>query len=48
MVEIEPKHLQYLLNYVEDMFVGTIYIETYTLSAIMAARIALNKGDYHD
>jgi len=56
MVEIEPKHLQYLLDYVEDMFVGTIYIETNTdlqhsidtLSAIMAARVALNKGDYHD
>jgi hypothetical protein len=53
MVAIEPKHLQYLLDYVEDMFVGTIYIETYTdlqhsidtLSAIMAARVALNKGE---
>ena len=56
MVAIERKHLQYLLDYVEDMFDCTIYIETNTdlqhsidtLSAIMAARVALNKGDYHD
>ena len=53
MVEIEPKHLQYLLNYVEDMFDCTIYIETNTdlqhsidkLNAILAARVALNKGE---
>ena len=57
MVAIERKHLQYLLTYVEDMFdCGDISIETNTdllysidkLNAIMAARVALNKGDYHD
>ena len=57
MVAIEPKYLQYLLDYVEDMFdADDISIETNTdllssidkLNAILAARIALNKGDYHD
>lgn len=57
MVAIERKHLQYLLDYVEDMFdCGDISIETNTdllysidkLNAILAARVALNKGDYHD
>jgi hypothetical protein len=57
MVAIERKHLQYLLTYVEDMFdCGDISIETNTdllysidkLNAILAARVALNKGDYHD
>ena len=53
MVAIERKHLQYLLDYVEDMFDCTIYIETNTdllysidkLNAILAARVALNKGE---
>jgi hypothetical protein len=57
MVAIERKHLQYLLTYVEDMFdCSDISIETNTdllysidkLNAILAARVALNKGDYHD
>ena len=57
MVEIRSTHLQYLLTYVEDMFdADDISIETNTdllssidkLNAILAARIALNKGDYHD
>ena len=57
MVAIERKHLQYLLDYVEDMFdADDISIETNTdilssidkLNAILAARVALNKGDYHD
>jgi hypothetical protein len=57
MVAIERKHLQYLLDYVEDIFdCGEISIETNTdilssidkLNAILAARVALNKGDYHD
>ena len=57
MVAIERKHLQYLLDYVEDIFdADDISIETNTdllysidkLNAIMAARVALNKGDYHD
>ena len=57
MVKIESKHLQYLLDYVEEMFeFSNISIETNIdlqesidkLSAIMAARVALNKGDYHD
>ena len=57
MVAIERKHLQYLLDYVEDIFdCGDISIETNTdllysidkLNAILAARVALNKGDYHD
>ena len=57
MVAIERKHLQYLLDYVEDIFdADDISIETNTdilssideLNAILAARIALNKGDYHD
>ena len=57
MVAIERKHLQYLLDYVEDIFdADDISIETNTdlrysidkLNAILAARVALNKGDYHD
>ena len=57
MVEIRSTHLLYLLTYVEDMFdCSDISIETNTdllysidkLNAILAARIALNKGDYHD
>jgi hypothetical protein len=57
MVAIERKHLQYLLDYVEDIFdADEISIETNTdilssidkLNAILAARVALNKGDYHD
>ena len=57
MVKIESKHLQYLLDYVEEMFeFSNISIETNIdlqesidkLNAIMAARVALNKGDYHD
>ena len=57
MVEIRSTYLQYLLTYVEDMFdADDISIETNTdllssidkLNAILAARIALNKGDYHD
>ena len=57
MVEIRSTHLQYLLTYVEDMFdCSDISIETNTdllysidkLNAILAARVALNKGDYHD
>jgi hypothetical protein len=57
MVAIERKHLQYLLDYVEDIFdTDEISIETNTdilysidkLNAILAARVALNKGDYHD
>ena len=56
MTQIEAKHLQYLLNYVEDMFDCTIYIETNTdlqhsidtLSAILAAREALGKKDNRD
>jgi len=57
MVEIRSTHLLFLLTYVEDMFdCGDISIETNTdllysidkLNAILAARIALNKGDYHD
>ena len=54
MVAIERKHLQYLLDYVEDIFdTDEISIETNTdilysidkLNAIMAARVALNKGE---
>jgi hypothetical protein len=54
MVAIERKHLQYLLDYVEDIFdCGEISIETNTdilssidkLNAILAARVALNKGE---
>ena len=54
MVAIERKHLQYLLDYVEDTFdADDISIETNTdilssidkLNAILAARIALNKGE---
>ena len=57
MVEIRSTYLQYLLTYVEDMFdADDISIETNTdllssidkLNAILAARVALNKGDYHD
>ena len=57
MVAIERKHLQFLLDYVEDIFdTDEISIETNTdilssidkLNAILAARVALNKGDYHD
>ena len=57
MVKIESKHLQYLLDYVEEMFeFSNISIETNIdlqesidkLNAMMAARVALNKGDYHD
>jgi hypothetical protein len=57
MVAIERKHLQYLLDYVEDIFdTDEISIETNTdilssidkLNAILAARVALNKGEYHD
>jgi hypothetical protein len=54
MVAIERKHLQYLLDYVEDMFdADDISIETNIdllssidkLNAILAARVALNKGE---
>ena len=52
MVEIESKHLLYLLNYAEELFEFsdisiTDNIDTQDaidkLSAIMAARVALNK-----
>ena len=55
MTQIEAKHLLYLLNYVEEMFeFSNISIETNidlqesidALSAILAARVALGKGDY--
>ena len=54
MVEIRSTYLQYLLTYVEDMFdADDISIETNTdlrysidkLNAILAARVALNKGE---
>lgn len=54
-IAIESKHLLYLLTYVEEMFeFSNISIETNIdlqesidkLNAILAARVALGKGDY--
>jgi regulator of replication initiation timing len=55
MIQIEPQHLQYLLKEVEEMHQHCTYsIETNPdirylidkLNAILAARVALGKGDY--